>query len=135
MQICAGAPTAVRDMQLALQDEDGLYKRMPYVKILDEFRLSELVCCRPRGRKLAKTHALRALRLLARKMPPWRSLDDKAKKLKAMAIKEILGLKFFQDKFQSGAIEKWVGEVCAQLQSYVKGRTANEHSVGKESHV
>ena len=44
LRICAGAPAAVQDMQLALQEEDGRYKRMPYVEILDEFSLPELVC-------------------------------------------------------------------------------------------
>ena len=47
-----------------------------------------------------------------------------------MAIKEIPRLKFFQDKSQSGAIKKWVeGEVCAQLQPHVKGRTANGQGI------
>ena len=45
LRTCAGTPAAVQDMQLALQGvEDGCYKKMPYVEILDEFGLPELVC-------------------------------------------------------------------------------------------
>ena len=44
LRICAGAPTAVQDIQLALQkDEHGCYKKIPYEKVLRGFKLSELV--------------------------------------------------------------------------------------------
>ena len=61
-----------------------------------------------------------------------KGLDDKAKKLKAMTVEEVLGL-LFKDKFRSGTIREWVErDVFTQLQSYTKGRTANEHSVDKK---
>ena len=62
-----------------------------------------------------------------------KGLDDKAKKLKAMTVEEVLGLQFSRDKFRSGTIKKWVeGDVCTQLQSYIKGRTVDVHSVDKK---
>ena len=65
---------------------------------------------------------------------PDKGLDDGAKKLKAMTVEKVPGHQFnSQDKFRSGTIKKWVGgDVCTQLQSYIKGRTVNEHSVDKE---
>jgi hypothetical protein len=57
---------------------------------------------------------------------------DKAKRLEAMNLDEVLKLKFKGDKFRTGTIKTWIdgkgcgpksGTVRKQLQSYVSGAT------------
>jgi hypothetical protein len=44
LRICAGAPTAVDDMQFALQKDDhGSYQKIPCQNVLPSNKLSELV--------------------------------------------------------------------------------------------
>ena len=46
LRACAGAPAAVKDMQLVLQkDEHGSYQKIPCKKVLRGFKLSQLVSC------------------------------------------------------------------------------------------
>jgi hypothetical protein len=48
LQICVGGPAAVQDIQFALQkDERGHFQKIPYEKVLNDFKLSELVSCAP----------------------------------------------------------------------------------------
>jgi len=48
LEICAGTPAAVQDMQFALQkDEHGHFQRIQYEKVFSSFKLSEFVSCAP----------------------------------------------------------------------------------------
>lgn len=70
-----------------------------------------------------------------------RSNIDKARRLEAMELDEVLDLTFKGDKFRSGTIHNWIdGETCddsnsgsvrMQLQSYITGPTVQNEIVGK----
>jgi hypothetical protein len=68
---------------------------------------------------------------------------DKADKLKAMGLHEILELNFKGDRYRSGTIHNWIdgkqsndeksGSVRKQLQSYILGRTVQEEIAGHKN--
>ena len=65
----------------------------------------------------------------------------KAKELETMGLNKILGLKFKDDKYQSGTIQNWIdgrkrnspnsGSVRKQLQSYITGPTVQKEIADK----
>lgn len=69
------------------------------------------------------------------------STEDKAGQLENMTLKEILQLRFKNDRFRSGSINDWVdgddykdedyGTVRKQLQSYIMGSTVQEEIANK----
>jgi hypothetical protein len=66
------------------------------------------------------------------------NLIDKAKRLEAMGLDEILELEFEGDKFRSGTIGNWIdgndpnsGIVREQLRSYIRGSTVQKEIADK----
>ncbi|KIX06167.1 uncharacterized protein Z518_04141 [Rhinocladiella mackenziei CBS 650.93] len=153
LRICSGAPAVVNDTQLALQkDEHGSYQRIPYVKVLRRFKLSDLSvrlpekATYPRFVDLLITTKKNTYTLIEFKniQLPYLGLDgdnsDRAKQLETMGLEENLGLRFKKDKFRSGTIRNRVdgrgrsqnsGNVRKQLQSYIKGPSVQREITDK----